>query len=109
MKKFDRGRGIFSSILFLLVLFVLITFPVLEAGAPITGSPCTVLDEHPWDILSQAVRIVVLAQIEDYVYLLVWFDLDEPPMLFQVRRDYFEQGGFVKKHTMRKNTQPVKE
>jgi hypothetical protein len=99
-----------EEIIFLLIFFVLLAaVPSLAARAPAAGSPCTVLDEHPWDILNQAVRIVVIARIEDYVFILVWFDLDEPPVLFQVQREYFEQGGFERRHSVGKNIQPLRE
>jgi hypothetical protein len=53
------------------------------------------VEEHPWDILKLAVRIEVLAILDDNVILLVWFDLEEPPIVIQIDRDVYEGGYYV--------------
>ena len=63
----------------------------------------TTLDEHPWDVLKRAVKIQVLAVTDEEVILLVWFNLEDPPVIIKLNlNDYFGGGDTARKKATQK-------
>ncbi len=104
MKKFVY-RSLFFSLVSLLLFFAL--HEVVPAK-PSDGSSNAVIvvEEHPWDLLRKAVKIHVLLITEEYVILLVWFELDEPPIIVQMSRSDYDSGFSERKKQLPRSNHP---
>ncbi len=90
MKKFVFRIVVYSLGAFLLSFALHVVVQAKTGGG--SSNVVIVIEEHPWDVLKKAVKIEVVSINDDNVILLVWFDLEEPPVVIQISRSAYEGG-----------------